>query len=137
MAKDVIHDAVKHALIKDGWRIIADPFRIEYEEFSLSADLAAEHPFAAEREGQKIVVEVKSFGGRSFVRELQQALGQYEMYLDFLELTSPEYDLYLAISELVYTDFFEQRATQVIVQRHHLKLLIVDIDEEVIVTWRH
>jgi hypothetical protein len=59
------------------------------------------------------------------------------MYLDFLELTSPEYDLYLAISELVYTDFFEQRATQVIVQRHHLKLLIVDIDEEVIVTWRH
>jgi hypothetical protein len=137
MARDIIHDAVKNALIKDGWTIIADPFRIDYEEFSLSANLAAERPFAAEKNRQKIVVEVKSFGGLSFVRELQQALGQYEMYRDFLELTAPEYELYLAISELVYTDFFMQKAVQVIVQRHQLKLLVVDIEEEEIVEWIH
>jgi hypothetical protein len=34
---------------------------IKYED----ADLAAEKPIAAERQGQKIVVEIKSFIGRS------------------------------------------------------------------------
>lgn len=135
MAKDVIHDAVKNALIKDGWTIIADPFRIEYEEFVLLADLAAERPFAAERDGRKIIVEVKSFVGRSFVKELQQALGQYAMYLDFIELTSPEYELYLGISELAYTELFTQKAAQVVVQRHQLNVLVVNVDREEIVRW--
>jgi hypothetical protein len=135
MARDLIHDAVKNALIKDGWTILADPFRIEYEEFSLAADLAAEHPFAIEKHGQKVVVEIKSFAGRSFVKELQQALGQYEMYADFIELTTPEYELYLAVSDVIYTEFFSQRATQLIVQRHHLKILVVDVEREDIISW--
>ena len=46
---DVIHDAVKNALIKDGWNITADPYEIKYEEITLYADLAAESPIAAER----------------------------------------------------------------------------------------
>lgn len=41
MAKDIIHDAVKQALIKDGWTITDDPFRVQYEEFELFADLGA------------------------------------------------------------------------------------------------
>jgi len=53
---DKIHDAVKNALIKDGWAITADPFRIEFEEYRLYADLAAERPIAAERGGEKIDV---------------------------------------------------------------------------------
>ncbi|MDM8529436.1 element excision factor XisH family protein [Anaerolineales bacterium HSG24] len=28
MAKDIIHEPVKNALIKDGWTITADPFTI-------------------------------------------------------------------------------------------------------------
>ena len=135
MAKDKIHNSVKNALIKDGWTILADPFRLEYEEFSLLADLAAERPFTAEREGRRVIVEVKTFGGRSFVKELQQALGQYEIYFDILEENRLEYELYLGISDAVYNTFFQQQATQLIVQRHQLKLLVVDIDEEVIVTW--
>ena len=62
-AKDAIHDAVKAALIKDGWTITADPYVIDYAGLTLYADLAAERPIAAERAGQKIVVEAKSFGG--------------------------------------------------------------------------
>jgi hypothetical protein len=135
MAKDVIHDAVKNALIKEGWTITHDPFRIEYEEFTLSADLAAENPFAAEKNGQKIIVEIKSFIGRSFVKELQQALGQYVMYLDFIELTVPEYRLYLAISELVYDDLFTQQAAQVIIERHQLNLLVVKLEQEEVSRW--
>jgi len=44
------------------------------------------------------------------------------MYLDFIELTVPDYKLYLAISELVYDDLFTQQAAQVIIERHQLNL---------------
>ena len=32
MAKDLYHDAVKTALIKDGWTIIEENFRLELDE---------------------------------------------------------------------------------------------------------
>ena len=41
--------AVKNALIKDGWTIIADPYTIRYKDAELFADLAAEKPIAAEQ----------------------------------------------------------------------------------------
>lgn len=136
MAKDIIHDAVKNALIKDGWTITHDPFQVEYEELEVFVDLAAEQrPITAQKDGQKIAVEIKTFAGRSFIRELQQALGQYELYLDLMELVGVEHKLYLAISKFVYEDFFLAKGTQMIVQRHHLKILIVDLEREEIVKW--
>lgn len=61
MALDKIHNAVKNALIKDGWKITADPYRIDFEEYRLYADMSAERPIAATKDNEKIVVEVKSF----------------------------------------------------------------------------
>ncbi len=123
MAKDVIHNPVKNALIKDGWTIAADPFRLKYEEFELLADLSAERTLIATKENHQIIVEIKSFAGRSFVKELQQALGQYEIYLDIMELTQLNYELYLAVSHLTYQAFFTQKAAQMVIQRHNLNLL--------------
>lgn len=71
-AKDIYHNAVKSALVKDGWIITADPYRILYEDAELYADLAAERPIAAERDAQRIVVEIKSFVGRSLFVRLSQ-----------------------------------------------------------------
>lgn len=133
MAKDLIHNAVKHALQKSGWEIVADPFRLIYAEFVLLADLAAVP--LAQQARSKLIVEIKSFAGRSFVRELQQALGQYVMYRDFLELNQLDYDLYLAVSDIGYRDLFSQQAARVIVQRHEVKLLVVNIEQEEIVQW--
>jgi hypothetical protein len=31
-AKDIYHEAVKNALIKDGWRILAAPYKIKYKD---------------------------------------------------------------------------------------------------------
>jgi len=59
-AKDVIHDSVKNALIKDGWVITHDPFTIKYKDATLFADLAAQRTLAAEKAGNKILVEIKS-----------------------------------------------------------------------------
>jgi hypothetical protein len=99
-AKDIYHNAVKSALVKDGWRITADPYRILYEDAELYADLAAERPIAAQRDGQKIVVEIKSFVGRSLMYDFHSALGQYMVYRRFIELTEPVYQLYLAIDDI-------------------------------------
>ncbi len=52
-AKDTYHNAVQNALIKEGWTITADPYRIKYKDAELFADLAAERPIVAEQNGCK------------------------------------------------------------------------------------
>lgn len=134
-AKDLYHDAVKNALIKDGWLIIADPYIIKYEDAELYADLAAEKPIAAERQGQKIVVEIKSFVGKSQMYDFHTALGQYIVYHNLIQVSEPEYNLYLAIDDIVYLNFFQRPSVQLITRQNNLQLIIVDIQQEQIVQW--
>ena len=75
MAKDKIHDLVKQTLINDGWTITHDPYIIETEDVEYEIDLAAEKILAAEKQGEKIAVEVKSFLATSFVYEFHRILG--------------------------------------------------------------
>ena len=79
MAKDIYHEAVKIALIKDGWTITEDPLRLKFGGRMTYVDLGAEKLLAAQKEGQQIAVEVKSFLNPSPVKDLEQALGQYIM----------------------------------------------------------
>jgi hypothetical protein len=134
-ARDIYHNAVKNALIKDGWTITADPYFIKYEDAELYADLAAEKPIAAERQGQKIVVEIKSFVGRSLMYDFHGALGQYIVYRNLIELTAPENTLYLAIDDIVYQDFFQRKAIQAVTRRNQLLLIVVEIAKEEIIQW--
>ena len=71
--QDTIHNEVKNALIKDGWTITHDPYVIKYEEVVLFADLGAERVIGAERNGSKIVVEVKSVMDPSPIQDLKLA----------------------------------------------------------------
>lgn len=136
MAKDRIHDPVKQALIKDGWKITDEHLTIEYAEFSIAADIAAERrPIVATKNRQKIIVEVKSFIGKSFIREFQQAIGQYEIYFDLIDLAQLDYELYLGISQKIHQDFFLQKAAQAILKRHNIKLVIVNLKREEVVKW--
>lgn len=134
-AKDTYHHAVKNALIKDGWTIIFDPYPIKYEEIKLLADLAGEKTISATREGQKIVIEIKSFLSRSPMREFETALGKYLIYQTFLSLTHPEYKVYLAIGEKIYEKFFDQIAIELILQKYQVSLLVIDINKEEIIKW--
>ncbi|MEH1816256.1 MAG: XisH family protein [Nostoc sp.] len=134
-AKDVYHDVVKNALIKDGWIITADPYPIKYEEVKLFADLAGEKTIAASREGKQIVIEIKSFLSRSPMRDFETALGQYLIYKAFLSLENPERELYLAIGEIIYEDFFQKVAIQLLVAKYQVSLLVVDMNKQEIVKW--
>jgi Holliday junction resolvase-like predicted endonuclease len=134
-ARDLYHDAVKTALIKDGWNILADPYRIQYKDVDLYADLAAERPIAIERDGQKIVVEIKSFVGRSLMTDFHLAVGQYKVYQMLLKETAPEYDLYLAIDDITYNNFFKRAGIEFLVRSSQIKFFVVNIDEQEIVQW--
>jgi hypothetical protein len=134
-AKDRYHDAIKNALIKDGWIITADPYLIKYEDAELYADLAAEKPIAAVRQGSKIVVEIKSFIGRSLMYDFHNALGQYIVYRNLIQLTEPEYKLYLGIDDLVYGEFFQRKSIQAVMNQNNLLLIVVDTKTEEIRQW--
>lgn len=134
-AKDLYHDAVKAALIKDSWLIVADPYRIQYKDIDLYADLAAERSIAAEREGQKIVVEIKSFVGRSPMTDFHNAIGQYAVYRSLIQVTEPDYLLYLAIDDITYENFFKRQGIAFIIQSSQILLLVVDIEQQEIVQW--
>jgi hypothetical protein len=132
---DIIHNSVKNALIKDGWLITDDPYVIQYRRTVLYADLGAERPIAVERDGQKLVVEVKSFIGASKIQDLKEALGQYDIYRYLLEETAPDRKLYIAISNVAYNTFFTQDVTQLILNKHQLPIIVVDIEIEEIMQW--
>jgi hypothetical protein len=134
-AKDVYHQAVKNALITDGWRILADPYKIKYKDAQLFADLAAEKPIAAEQNGRKIVVEIKSFLSPSPMRDFEMALGQYILYRSSIALTEPEYQVYLAIKESTYENFFKRDSIQDISKINQLFLIVVDMEKEEILKW--
>src|SRR5437016_3475946 len=123
-AKDLYHNSVKTALVKDGWVITDDPFTIEFKGLRLYADLGAERPIAALKDGRRIVVEIKVFSSPSPITELERAVGQYGIYRTLLKRTDPGRELYLAIAEDIYRDFFQQPAIQEIVADHQISLLV-------------
>jgi hypothetical protein len=132
---DLFHDTVRVALSKDGWTITDDPYLIEYKGFRLQADLGAEKVFAAEKDQRKIVVEVKVFGTPSFVNELQKAVGQYLMYRSFLKHVAPDRELFLALPQSVFEDFFQREPISEIVDEHQLHLLVFDPATEEVTEW--
>ncbi|MEY3868263.1 MAG: hypothetical protein RLZZ338_2154 [Cyanobacteriota bacterium] len=134
-AKDTYHDAVKNALIKDGWSILADPYKIKYKDAELFADLAVEKTIAAEQNGRKIVVEIKSFLSPSPMRDFELALGQYILYRNIINFTEPEYQIYLAIPDSIYENFFKRESIQDVAKINQLLLIVVDMEREEILQW--
>ena len=79
-ALDIYHDAMKNALVKDGWTISHDPFHLRWGKKDMYVDLGARQLLAAEREERKIAVEIKSFVGASEMEDLKNAVGQFVLY---------------------------------------------------------
>jgi hypothetical protein len=134
-AKDIYHDAVRNALIKDGWTITHDPLILKWGLKDLYVDLGAEQLVAAEKEGRKIAVEVKSFVSQSEVEDLETAVGQFVLYHDIMSRTEPDRVLYLAVRAAVFSSVFEEPIGQVLLENQRVKLVVFDPQAEVIVKW--
>jgi hypothetical protein len=113
---------VKNALIKDGWTITHDPFALPFGIHNLYVDLGAEQMLAAEKSGERIAVEVKSFLGHSEVDNLENALGQYLLYRSLMQRRHPEHTMYLAIPEDAFNGVFSAELGRVVREDYALKL---------------
>lgn len=136
MAKDIFHDIVKKGLEKEGWTITADPLEIEIGGVEMYIDLGAEQLLSAERSGEKIAVEIKSFVSPSNISAFHTAVGQFFNYRVALEVQEPERVLYLAVPLGTYRDFFQKQFIQLVIQRSQLKIIAYDPENEVIVEWK-
>ena len=133
MAKDIFHNTVKIALQKDGWKITHDPYQLRYGVADVYIDLAAEEAIAAEKEGRKIAVEVKSFAGGSTISEFHTALGQFLNYRVAIEVSSePERMLYLAVPTDTYQMFLRFEPAKTVIERYEIRLIIYNPTREAI-----
>jgi XisH protein len=136
MARDLFHQAVKSALLKEQWLITADPLKIKIDGVKLEIDLAADKVVAAEKSGRKIAIEIKSFLNNSTITDFHGALGQFLNYRLGLQMTDSDRVLYLAVPEDTFDSFFQERFVQEAIKLYQLRLLVYDSDKEVIVSWK-
>jgi hypothetical protein len=134
-ARDLYHDAVKAALLKDGWTITHDPFTLTFGRRRVFVDLGAERMFAAERGKEKIAVEVKSFVGPSELRDIEQALGQFVLYQALLSEYEPDRTLVLAVPVDAYIELIEGMLPRSVIAHTNLRCFAFDPVQEVITTW--
>ncbi len=90
---------------------------------------------AADRDSEKIVVEVKSFTRASDMKDLEDALGQFVLYAQLLKRYAPERTLYLGVTEDVRKTVFEEEAGQILIEDGIIRLVTFNPVEEVIVRW--
>ncbi len=133
-AHDTYREAVKNALVKDGWTITHDPLRLRRGK-SLFVDLGAERLLAAERGAEKIAVEIKTFSRASDMKDLEDAVGQFVLYAHLLKRSDPERVLFLTVPETARRSVFEEDAGSVMLEDGVVRLFSFDPDQEAIVQW--
>jgi XisH protein len=134
-AKDIFHQHVRRALEKDGWTITDDPLSLKWGRATVQIDLGAERLIAAEKDDQRIAVEIKSFVGRSRIDDLENALGQLVLYRYLLREQEPDRALYLAVSEEVYTTFLNQTHVEPLLEVENIKLIVFETQTEEVIRW--
>ena len=120
---------------KQGWTITADPLHVNFGDISFQVDLAAERLLAADREGEKIAVEIKSFLGPSAITDFYAALGQFLSYRLALSNVEPERTLYLAVPTDAYETFCQLAFADAAIEQYELKLAGYYPAEEIIKEW--
>ena len=135
-AKDIYHNTVRNALLKDGWTLTHDPFRIRLARGkNLFVDLGAERLIAAERGLEKIAVEIKSFTRASDMKDLEDALGQFVLYERLLIRYASDRTLFLAVTDEVRKTVFEEEAGQILIEDGIVRLFSFDPAQEEIIRW--
>ncbi|MBN3927890.1 XisH family protein [Nostoc sp. NMS4] len=144
-ARDSIHNIVKQAIIKDGWKITDDPYVISYGDRFLFIDLAATLSskvnqvqgsfIGATKENQQIAIEIKDFRGQSVIADLEQAIGQYTLYQLLLSRIEPERELYLAITDTIYSNIFNEPIGELVITEMPLKLIIINLKTVEVIQW--
>lgn len=128
--KDVFHDAVKNALIKDGWKLLNEVF-----ELRLIEENGSEFVMIFEKDGEKIAVLVERFLSSSQTQDFYFAFGRYLNCRLFLSKTNPDLTLLSAIRTETYQNFFKMTFVSKLVSENKMKLIIYDFISQEIKGW--
>jgi hypothetical protein len=135
-AQDKYHDVVVKALTDEGWTITDDPLRLSYGTKNLWVDVGAEREtLAAEKGGERIAVEIKSFVRHSEVEDLENAIGQLNLYRDVLDEIEPDRKLFLAIPWRAYDGIFSEKIGRLVLKKQRINLIVFDELQERITEW--
>lgn len=134
-AIDACEPQVIRALEKAGWQIHLKPYplliaggRLLFADFSLQR-------YQDNKLVQIIVLEVKCFADpRNDLQEFYTAVGQYRFYSTLLAVRR-HYPLYLAMPVDAYVRLIQDHTFFEVLLQSDVKLLIVDIEQEVVTEW--
>ena len=135
MARDKFHNEVKQALEKEGWLITDDPLYVKVGQIPIHIDIGAEKLIGAERDGEKIAVEIKTFGRTSFITALHEAVGKYIVYRTVLKYIESDRSLYLAIPDDVYAEYGKEVIVQNVFAEYNFKILLYEPSNQTITSW--
>lgn len=129
---DQYHNAVKRALVKDGWRITSEQFFIKLPERRLWIDLLVE----SVNDDLRALVEVKSYSNvKSPVENLAAAVGKCMIYRAALARINQPLPLYLAIPLVAFQGIFSETIAKTVLDQAQIGLIVYDPDAERIVRW--
>lgn len=97
--------------------------------------MGAEKIIGAEKENEKIAVEVKSFLKPSFANEFHSILGQYLNYYVNLSQFEKDRKLYLAVPSDVWKSQFQRKGIQLSIQQLKVKIIVYNAQLEKIEAW--
>lgn len=129
-AKDRYHDAVKHALIKEGWTI--DGEQVAF--ITLDRQIVIDLQVSKQTQGQIILVEVKGFE-RSPIEQLAVAIGKLQIYRFVLDDLRKNVPLWLAVPDFAYQGILTEKMGLVLREQNRIDLLVFSPDREEIVEW--
>ncbi len=135
MAKDKFHNEVRFALEKEGWKITDDPLYVKIGQIPMHIDLGAEKLIGAERNGEKIAIEIKTFGNSSFITAMHEAVGQYIIYREALAIINSDRTLYLAMPDDLYNYYKDEPLIERVFSVYNFKIIVYQSDNQSITTW--
>ncbi len=135
MARDKTHQFFRETLEKEGWNITDDSLFIKMGTIPIHIDLGAEKIIGAEKNNEKIAVEIKTFGSSSFITAMYEAVGKFIIYRKALAVLRPDRLFYLAIPDDIYTRIQREPIIKDVFIEENIKLILYKTDIQEIASW--
>jgi hypothetical protein len=131
-AIDECQPKIINALQKAGWNVSSRPFILRLNrQHRLHIDLEASNS-----DGMILIIEVKCFTDtNSATTDLYLAVGQYLVYRSLLREKRIEATLFLAIPRSAYDGILQRMGMSTIID-NDVKMIVVDLETEVVHAWR-
>ncbi len=80
-------------------------------------------------------MEIKEFQSKSVMFDLEQAIGQYVLYRLLLSKVDPKRKIYLAITDSVYDEIFNEPVGELVIHELPMRLIVIDSKKKEVKKW--